>query len=104
MKRLNFKTDIKFKFSIVIISLLMLILILSSQFTDKNFYIITTIIGALSLIAIIISVIGLLRSIKNLKQPTSKRRITSIIVIAFVTCLFFYLIVANIIEVLKHVT
>ena len=104
MKRLNFKTDIKFKFSIVIISLLMLILILSSQFTDKNFYIITTIIGALSLIAIIISVIGLLRSIKNLKQPTSKRRITSIIVIAFVTCLFFYLIVANIIEAVKHVT
>ncbi|KOY52801.1 hypothetical protein [Polaribacter dokdonensis] len=104
MKRLNFKTDIKFKFSIVIISLLMLILVLSSQFTDKNFYIVTTVIGVLSLIAIIISVIGLLRSIKNLKQPTSKRRIASIIVIAFVTCLFFYLIVANIIEVLKHVT
>jgi hypothetical protein len=104
MKRLNFKTDIKFKFSIVIISLLMLILVISSQFTDKNFYIVTTVIGVLSLIAIIISVIGLLRSIKNLKQPTSKRRITSIIVIAFVTCLFFYLIVANIIEVLKHVT
>lgn len=103
MKKLNLKTDIKFKFTIVIISLLLLILVLSSQFTDKNSYLITTIIGVLSLIAIIISVIGLLRSIKNLKQPLSKRKITSIIIIAFVTCAYFYLIITNIIDVIKQI-
>ena len=103
MKKLKFKTDFKFKFTIVVISLLMFIGVLSYQFTGKNFYIISTVIGVLSLIAIIISVVGLLKSIKKLKKPKSKKRIFTLIVISITVCLFLYIIIANLIDAFKYI-
>ena len=75
MKKFKINTDLKVKLSIILISLLILIGILSYQFTDQNFYIISTIIGILILITFILSIIGFIRSIKNFKRPKTKRRI-----------------------------
>lgn len=103
MKKIKFKKDFKYKFTIVILSLFMLIGVLSNQFTDKNFYIISTCIGILSLIAIIISTIGLLKSLKKLQKPRSKKTILSMIVISLTSCLFLYIITANLINALKFI-
>lgn len=100
MKKLKFKKDFKYKFTIVILSLLMFIGVLSSHFTDKNFYIISSLIGCFSLIAIVISVIGLFKSLKKLK---SKTRFFSIIMISLTACLLLYIITANIIEAIKFI-
>ena len=104
MKKLNLKTDIKFKMTIVVISLLIFISILSYQFTSANFFIISTIIGILSIIAIIISIIGFLKSIKKLKNRKSKKRIFSLILIGFLVCALLYFIIANIIDAIEYLT
>ena len=103
MKKISFKTEFKFKLTIVVLSLLMLIGVLSYQFTNENFYIISTFIGILSLIAIIFSIIGFLKSIKKLKKPKSKKRITSLLVISIVASLFLYIIVANLVDAVKFI-
>lgn len=104
MKKIKFKTDFKFKLSIVALSLLMFLGVLSYQFTDKNFYIISTIIGILSLIVIILSVIGFFRSLKYLRESKSKKRIMAILVTSFVGCFFLYIIISNLMAAIKFLT
>ncbi|PQJ78290.1 hypothetical protein [Polaribacter porphyrae] len=104
MKKLNLKTDVKYKMIIVVISLLIFISILSYQFTDSNFYIISTIIGILSIIAIIISVTGLIKSIKNFNHPRSKRRFFLYFIVGFLVCALLYFIIANIVDALEYLT
>jgi len=101
MKKLNFKTEFKFKLTIVSLSILMLIGVLSYQFTNENFYLISTIIGFLSLIVLVLSVIGFLKSIKKLKKTKSKKKITPLVLISFVACLFLYIIIENLIDAIK---
>lgn len=103
MKKINFKTEFKFKLTIVVLSLLMCIGVLSYQFTNENFYLISTFIGVLSLIVIIISIIGFLKSIKKLNKTKSKKRITYLVVISIVASLFLYVIVANLFEAVKFI-
>ena len=102
MKKVNFKTDLKFKLPIVFLALLIFIGILSYQFTSSNFYIISSIIGFLTLIAIIISVIGLYKSIKTLKGPRTKKRMFFLFFSGFLICVLLYLIVDNIIDAIKY--
>lgn len=104
MKKFNFKTDLKFKLPIVVIAILIFIGILSYQFTNANFYIISSIIGVLTLIAVILSVIGLFKSIKTLRKPKSKKRIVSLIVVGILICLLLYLIVENIMNAISFLT
>ena len=104
MKKINFKTDFKVKLPIVIIAILVFIGILSYQFTDKNFYLISTIIGVLILFAIILSIIGLLRSIKKLKGSKTKRRMFSLFAGDFLICVLLYLIIDNIVNAIKYLT
>ena len=101
MKKFKFKTDFKFKLSIVALSLLMFIGVLSYQFTDKNFYIISTVIGFLSIVVVILSIIGFLKSLKSLKQSKSKKRVIAIFVTSIVGCFFLYIIITNLIKALK---
>jgi len=104
MKKINFKTDFKVKLPIVIIAILVFIGILSYQFTDKNFYLISTIIGVLILFAIILSIIGLLRSIKKLKGSKTKRRMFRLFAGGFLICVLLYLIIDNIVNAIKYLT
>lgn len=104
MKKINFKTDLKLKLPIVIIAILIFIGILSYQFTDKNFYLISTIIGVLILFAIILSIIGLLRSIKKLKGSKTKRRMFRLFAGGFLICVLLYLIIDNIVNAIKYLT
>ena len=101
MKKLNFKTEFKFKLTIVVLSILMLIGVLSYQFTNENFYIISTIIGILSLIVIVLSIIGFIKSIKKFKKTKSKKKITSLVLISLIACLFLYIITENLFKALK---
>ena len=68
MKKIKFKTDFKIKLSIITLTLIILAGILSYQFNDSNFYIISTIIGVLIMIIMVFSLIGLIRSIKKLRK------------------------------------
>lgn len=102
MKKVNFKTDLKFKVPIVILALLIFIGILSFQFTSSNFYIISTIIGILTLLAVIISVIGLYKSIKTLKGPRTKKRMFFLFFSGFLICVLLYLIVDNIMDAITY--
>lgn len=101
MKKLNFKTEFKFKLTIVVLSILMLIGVLSYQFTNENFYIISTIIGFLSLIVIVISIIGFIKSIKKLKKTNKKIKITSLVLISLIACLLLYIITENLFDAIK---
>ena len=101
MKKLNFKTEFKFKLTIVSLSILMFIGVLSYQFTNENFYIVSTIIGFLSIIVIVLSIIGFIRSIKKLKKTKSKKKITPLVLISLIACLLLYIITENLFEAIK---
>ncbi|WP_397446334.1 hypothetical protein [Polaribacter sp. R77954] len=103
MKKFKFNKDFKYKFTLAAISLLVLISVLSYQFTNENFYIISSFIGFLSLIAIIISISGFIRSLKKLNKPKSKERILSFIVISITACLLLYIIIENLIKAIKFI-
>lgn len=102
MKKNLFKTDLKFKLPIVLIAILVFIGILSYQFTNDNFYIISSIIGVLTLFAIIISIIGLVKSIQKIKKPKNTKRIILYMFIGVLICLLLYLIVANILDAIQY--
>ena len=104
MRKFKFKTDFKYKLTIVAISLLIFIGILSYQFTSANFYIISSIIGILTLIAVIVSVLGFLKYIKELEKPVaSKRLLLNIVISAFIAFLI-YLILVNIFDAIQYLT
>ena len=65
MKKFKINTDFKIKLPIITLSLFTLIGILSYQFNNSNFYIISTIIGFLTMILALFSLIGLYNSIKK---------------------------------------
>lgn len=102
MKKILFKTDLKFKLPLVLITILIFIGILSYQFTNENFYIISTIIGILTLIAVIISVIGLYKSIKRINKPRNTKKIVLFMFVGILICLLLYLIVANIVDAIQY--
>lgn len=104
MKKINFKTDLKFKFPIVVLSILILIGILSYQFTSTNFYIISTIIGVLLLATVVLSVVGLMKSIKRLRGPRTKKRMFILFFAGFLICVLLYLIVDNIVSAIQYLT
>ena len=103
MRKLKFKKDFKFKMTIVVISLLIFIGLLSSHFTESNFYFISTIIGFLSLIAIIVAAIGFLKALKKFKKPYSTKSIVPILLTSLLMCLLLYLIIENIMDAIKHI-
>ena len=65
MKKFKINTDFKIKLPIITLSLFTLIGILNYQFNNSNFYIISTIIGFLTMILALFSLIGLYNSIKK---------------------------------------
>lgn len=100
MKKL--RTDAKLKLTIVIISILIFVGILSYQFTNQNFYIISSIIGVLTLVAVIISVIGFFKYIKELKKPAASKRMLLNVTISLFVCFLIFLIFKNIINAIKY--
>ena len=104
MKKIRFKTDFKYKLTIVSISLLLLVSIVSFNYTKDNFYIVSAIIGLLSFIIIVLSTIGLIKSIKKLRKPISKKSVFLMIVMGSIIGLFVYLIVANTIQAIESLS
>lgn len=84
-----------FKLSIVCIVLTFLIAILSSLHESPHFYTISTIIGVLTLIIGIFSIIGFFSSMKSLKEKKSFKKIIALIVHISFVLLFIYMLVAN---------
>lgn len=101
MKKLNFKTEFKFKLTIVTLSILMFIGVLSYQFTDENFFIVSTVIGVLSIIVIVLSIIGFIQSIKKYKKTKTKKKITPLVLISLIACILLYIIIENLFDALK---
>jgi len=101
MKKIKFNTDFKIQLSIVILSLFILIGILSYQFSSSNFYIISTIIGFLTIALALFCIKGLYNSIKNIRKKITKKRIFYTIVTALSICVILYMIVENIIDAIK---
>ena len=104
MKKFKFKTDLKFKLTIVVLSLLMLIGVLSYSFTKENFYITSTIIGGFSIITVIISIIGFIKSLKVLKETKSRKKLIYLIVRIIIICSFLYLVTVNLIDAINYIT
>ncbi len=104
MKKLKFKTDLKFKLTLVVLSLLMFIGVLSYQFTDENFNIISKIIGVFSLITIAISIIGFIKSLKVLKKTKSRKKLIYLLVRIIIICLFLYLVLTNLYDAINSIT
>ena len=98
MRKFKINTDFKIKLPIIILSLFIFIGILSYQFNSSNFYIISTIISFLTMLVAIFSIIGLYKAIKKMKNPTTFKRVLSIIVLAIFVCTILYIIVENIME------
>lgn len=104
MKKIKFKTDFKYKLTIVSVSLLLLVSIVSFNYTKDNFFIVSTIIGLLSFIIIVIATIGLVKSIKKLRKPITKKSVFLMIVMGCIIGLFVYLIVANTVQAVEALT
>jgi protein-S-isoprenylcysteine O-methyltransferase Ste14 len=101
MKKFKINTDFKIQLSIIVLSLFILIGILSYQFSNSNFHIISTIIGFLIIAVAIFSFTGLYNSIKNIRKPITIKKMYHIIVTALAACLILYIIVENIINAIK---
>lgn len=101
MRKIKFNTDFKIKLPIIILSLFIFIGILSYQFNSSNFYIISSIISFLTIIVAVFSVIGLINAMKKIRNPTTTKRVLSVILLAIFICTILYIIVENIMEALK---
>jgi hypothetical protein len=101
MKKLKFNKDFKIKLPIIVLSLFIFIGILSYQFNPSNFYIISTIIGFLTIIVAVFSIIGLINTIKKIRNPTTTKKVFYVIVIAIFICTILYIIVENIMAAMK---
>tara|TARA_B100000795_G_scaffold213022_1_gene166677 strand:+ start:4419 stop:4733 length:315 start_codon:yes stop_codon:yes gene_type:complete len=102
MKKIKFNTDFKIQFSIIVLSLFILIGILSYQFSSSNFYIISTVIGFLTIAVALLCFRGLINSIKKTKKTVTAKRIFYSVVAALTACVILYIIVENIIDAIKR--
>jgi amino acid transporter len=101
MRKFKINKDFKIKLPIIILSLFIFIGILSYQFNTSNFYIISTIIGFLTMIVAIFSMIGLYNAIKKAKNPSTFKRVLYVLMMAIFVCTILYIIVENIMEAIK---
>ncbi len=101
MKKFKINTDFKIKLPIIILSLFIFIGILSYQFNSSNFYIISTIIGFLTIVVALFSVVGLYKAIKKMKTPSTFKRVVSVLILAIFVCTILYIIVENIMGAIK---
>ncbi|SDR91401.1 hypothetical protein SAMN05216503_1374 [Polaribacter sp. KT25b] len=101
MKKIRFDKDFKIKLPIIVLSIFIFIGILSYQITTSNFYIISTIIGFLTIIIAVFSIIGLYNAIKKIRNPTTVKKVFYVLIMAIFICTILYIIVENIMAVMK---
>ncbi|TXD48407.1 hypothetical protein [Polaribacter sp. IC073] len=88
-------TNKAFKLSIICIILTFLIVILSSFHENASFYVISTIIGVLTFMIGIFSIIGFFNAMKSFKEKNSFKKIMALLVHSGFVLLFIYILAAN---------
>ena len=83
------------KYSLFSVLLTIAITILSINMNDNNSYIISTLVGFLAFVILILSIIGLFKAIKSFKEPKKFQIIFALIVNLFFLVLYSYLIISN---------
>lgn len=93
--------NIQKSFKLAILNLVLVCNILIASYLSKANPIFSTIIGLLSLIIIILSVTGLNNSLKAIREPNSTKKIIGLIVNFILVAAGLFLIIGNVIDVLR---
>jgi hypothetical protein len=95
------QSNILKSFKIAILNVVLVCNILIASYLSKANPIFSTIIGLLSLIIIILSVIGLINSLKSIREPNSIKKMIGLIVNFALVTTGLLLIIENVIDVLR---
>ncbi len=83
------------KYSLFSIVLTIAIAILSLKNNESNSYFVSTIVGLLSYVILILSIIGLIKATKSIKEPRKFQIIFAFLINLFFLTLYSYLIISN---------
>ncbi len=95
------QSNILKSFKLAIINLVLVCNIVIASYLSKANPIFSTIIGLLSLIIIILSVIGLINSLKSIREPNSTKKMIGLIFNITLVAAGLFLIIGNIIDVVR---
>ncbi|WP_291133255.1 hypothetical protein [Flavobacterium sp. UBA7682] len=100
MEKLNVNSNKGFKWAIITMSIFILIIILHviQEFVKidmSNFY------GILLVLILIFTVVGVIDSIKGIKEPNTLRKVIGMILNSGYVVLLIFIIVANILDIYK---
>ncbi len=104
MTETNISSHNGFKYGIIALSLIIVMLILISTLSNDNLDITSMAIGLLIICAGIVSIIGLLKSIKGISEPNTAKKIIGIILNLGIAAFFIFVIVANFSDLYKYFT
>ncbi|MCG1036716.1 hypothetical protein [Polaribacter sargassicola] len=84
------------KYALYSLVLTIAIIILSVKINETNPYVVSTIVGLLAFIILILSIIGLINALKSFKEVKKFQTIFAFAVNLFFLTLYSYLIISNI--------
>ena len=96
MAKKNINSHNGFKYGIIGLLLIVTMIIMSKTLNNLNSNSSSIIIGLLTIGAGIISIIGLIKSLRGIKEPNTFKKIIGIIINLGIVMLFIYVIAANV--------
>ena len=98
MSKINLYSHSGFKFGVIGLGLILTMIIVTLLRDTFNSSIISIIIGLLTIGAGIAAIIGLVKSLKGIKEPNTIKKIIGIIINFGIVALFVSILIANIID------
>jgi len=90
-----------FKYGIIGCGLMVIFIILSKNISTLHPDLVTFLIGGLSIGIGVVGIIGLVNSLKGIKEPTTVKKYVGIIINLSIVSLFLYVIFANVYDTYK---
>lgn len=101
MTKNNINSHKGFKYAIIGVGLMLIFIILTKTLNMLHSDFGTVLIGGLSVGIGIVGVIGLLNSLKGIKEPTTVKKNVGIIINLGIVILFLYMVFANVYDTYK---
>ncbi|WP_028284039.1 hypothetical protein [Olleya marilimosa] len=101
MTKNNINSHKGFKFGIIGIGLILILIILTQLLHTQISDIASILIGLLTFAVGIVSIIGFIKSLKGIKEPNTAKKIIGIIINFAIVILFISVIIANIYDINK---
>ncbi|AXP79632.1 hypothetical protein CJ739_535 [Mariniflexile rhizosphaerae] len=99
MAKTNINSHSGFKYGITELGLIIILVVLTQFLDSQNSDIYSILIGLLTFVIGIVSIIGLAKSLRGLKEPNTLKKIIGIIINFGIVTLFIFVIISNILDI-----